>query len=132
MENNDNNTIYEYTIVLDGDYLGTNESEEKLGQTVARQAPEAESGSPEQDARADMDKLYAEYEKMCYRNPNVLDKDDAYPHTYQWRMGDRYDPAKKTVLEAALKYGVKIADTDAYRQYVEAMTNRRFMPDSWD
>ncbi len=31
----------------------------------------------------EMDRLYYEYERMSFRDPNVLDKDDAYPHSYQ-------------------------------------------------
>lgn len=128
-------TIYEYTIVLDGDYLGTNESEEKLGTAVERHVPEAapdgQTSAPE-NTREAADKLYSDYEKMIFRDPNVLDKDDAYPHTYQWRIADRYDPAKIEVIEAALKSGVKITDTEEYLRYSEEMASRRFMPDSWD
>ena len=79
-----------------------------------------------------MDRLYYEYERMSFRDPNVLDKDDAYPHSYQWRIGDKYDPAKKPVLEEAIEKGVRITDTEAYENYVEEIKHRKFTMESWD
>ena len=61
-----------------------------------------------------------------------LDKDDIYPHTYQWRLGDKYDAGKAPVLEEAIKKGVRIADTEAYEKYIQEVKSRKFEPDSWD
>ena len=81
---------------------------------------------------ADYEMLYFDYEKMILRDPTVLDKDDAYPHSYQWRVGDRYDPGKIEALQEALNNRSRISDTQAYKKYVEDMKNRKFKPESWD
>ena len=117
LENAEN---FDYTIVLDGSYNG----------------PEIETADDvkaEKDSEQEkMDRLYYEYERMSFRDPNVLDKDDAYPHSYQWRIGDKYDPAKKPVLEEAIEKGVRITDTEAYENYVEEIKHRKFTMESWD
>ena len=118
----------EYTIVLNGDYM--NALKEKALKEKA-----ADSKQPDEEAsesRAEIDRLYYEYEKMCLKTPTVLDMDDAYPHSYQWRMGSKYDPAKVRAVEEALKMHTKIADTEAYSRYVEEVSNRSFEPVSWD
>ncbi len=98
---------------------------------AAKPQPEEKKRAPV-DPKAAMDYLYNEYEKMCLKEPTVLDLDDIYPHAYQWRSSDRYDTAKIEVLEEALKHGLKIVDTAAYQRYVEAVKSRKFAPDSWD
>ncbi len=136
-----NNRDYDYTIVLDGNYLETSGHEEKLGKEVKRLKPEdqqtktpADDSQDEKqtDSKVRVDLLYSTYEKMLFKEPTIMDDDDAYPHSYQWRMGDRYDPGKIEVLEAAVREGKKISDTEAYQKYVEDVTNRKFTPDSWD
>ena len=79
-----------------------------------------------------MDRLYYEYERLCLQDPNTLDKDDIYPHTYQWRLGDKYDAGKAPVLEEAIRRGVRISDTEAYAKYIQEVKSRKFEPDSWD
>ena len=69
---------------------------------------------------------------MCFKEPTVLDMDDIYPHSYQWRVGDRYDQGKLEALEEALRKGIKIADTEAYQRYIEEVRRRRFNPVSWE
>ena len=108
-------TDFDYTIVLDGHYL----------------APEIKK-EEEKSFKEIMDRLYYQYEIMCLNEPTVLDKDDAYPHSYQWRMGDKYDPGKEAVLREALKLGEKIENTESYQKYVEEVGKRKFKPDSWD
>lgn len=131
-----NNDDYEYTVVLKGNYLKPSDTAEDSGQVVERAnsgSVQGASGSTHKiDQHKLMDRLYYEYEKMCLKEPTVLDKDDAYPHSYHWRIGDRYDPAKIEVLEEALSTGKKIVDTEAYLKYVETVKNRRFTPVSWD
>ena len=114
---------FEYTIVMDASYMGPDASD--LKQDEAGQGEAA-------DRIAEYELLYFDYEKMILRDPTVLDKDDAYPHSYQWRVGDRYDPAKIAALEEALNNRVRISDTQAYKKYIEDMKNRRFKPESWD
>ena len=98
-----NNRDYDYTIVLDGNYLETSGHEEKLGKEVKRLKPEdqqtktpADDSQDEKqtDSKVRVDLLYSTYEKMLFKEPTIMDDDDAYPHSYQWRMGDRYDPGK--------------------------------------
>ncbi len=123
----DSTTDFDYTLIMN-----QNEVEPKSGgntEVSRQQAPEAPEVPDEKEVA---DRIYYEYEKMCLKEPTVLDKDDIYPHTYQWRAGDRYDPAKVEVVEAALRQGVRIANTEEYLKYAEAIRNRRFTPDSWD
>ena len=118
----DNKDNFEYTIVMDASYMGPQVN-----------ADDAQSGSAEEaEGHKEIDRLYNDYERMALRVPTVVDTDDAYPRSYQWRVGDRYDPAKVKVIEAALKERVKIADTEAYKQYIEDITSRKFKPESWD
>ncbi|MBE6019189.1 MAG: hypothetical protein E7230_02470 [Clostridiales bacterium] len=124
MENNKNNKDFEYTIVMDP---GLTE-EEMLQMFKTKEAP-----APEADpAKAEGERLYAEYEKMCMKDPTVLDTDDIYPHSYQWRIGDKYDPDKIKVIKEALKLGERIADTEAYQMYLEEIKSRSYKPESWD
>ena len=69
---------------------------------------------------------------MCFKDPTILDKDDAYPHSYQWRVGDRYDPAKIEVLKAALREGKRITDTEEYQNFIENIKSRKIEPLSWE
>ena len=114
----------DYTIVLDGSYTGPLPGSAES----ATAEPEAENTGH----KAAIDRLYEEYEQMCFKLPTVLDEDDIYPHTYQWRIGDRYDPVKVAVVEEALKRGKKIAETEAYESYVEGVKKSGFRPVSWD
>jgi hypothetical protein len=136
---NNSNRDYDYTLVLDSSYTEASEHEDSLGTEVERLTPKTvkeQTEETEHDSQADSrekaDHLYRDYEKMCFREPTILDKDDAYPHSYQWRMGGRYDEDKIKVVEAALREGRRIEDTEAYQAYVEAIRNRKFTPDSWD
>lgn len=117
-----NEKDFEYTIVMDASYAGPDA--EDLKQT--------ELDPAEADMIADYEMLYFDYEKMILRDPTVLDKDDAYPHSYQWRVGDRYDPGKIEALQEALNNRTRISDTQAYKKYVEGMKTRKFKPESWD
>ncbi|MBR3211669.1 MAG: hypothetical protein IKF70_01045 [Firmicutes bacterium] len=145
----DNSKDIDYTIVLDPRYpsLDAQEQAEAETKVFAKPGSEALKGSEEavQDAKAKagaeqekdeqeaaIDRLYDEYEKMCYKESTAVDKDDAYPHSYQWRIGDRYDEAKVAVLREALKERKLIADTEAYLIYVEEIKSRSFRPESWD
>jgi hypothetical protein len=116
-----NEKDFDYTIVMDASYLSPAAREAKKAEDSADMAP-----------NADYELLYYDYERMIFRDPTVLDKDDAYPHSYQWRMGDRYDPGKLEALEEALKKRVRISDTEAYQKYIEEIKKRRFKPESWD
>lgn len=114
----------EYTIVMDPGYLGPAEESRDTG----AEAPEKGAASDRKAA----DRLYSEYEKMCYKLPTVLDADDAYPHSYQWRIVDKYAPSKLKVVEEALSLGVKIADTEAYASYVEEVKASGIELDPWE
>ena len=119
-----NSDEFDYTIVLDAGFS------EPVTETLERGAPK-----PEADAsgiREAIDRLYSEYEEMCLKLPSVLDTDDVYPHSYQWRMGDRYDPAKAAVVKEALSLGKLIMDTEAYERYAEQVKKSGFRPDSWE
>lgn len=118
-----NDKDFEYTIVMDASYLGPDVNESRK--------PE-DSADIADDPNAEYELLYYDYERMILRDPTVLDKDDAYPHSYQWRVGDRYDPLKIEALEEALNNRVRISDTQAYKKYIEEMKNRKFKPESWD
>ena len=149
---------FKYTIVLDGNYnenSGHQEMPDELGQAVERRQPgrhaqneevpahEAageSAGAAESVSRKTgslslhemMDRLYSEYERICFQDPNTLDMDDIYPHIYHWRIGDRYDPAKMPVLEDAIRQKCRIADTEAFEKYVNEVKSHKFQPDSWD
>ena len=118
-----NEKDFEYTIVMDASYLGPDVNDFR--------EPEAGADKTD-DPNAEYELLYRDYERMIFRDPTVLDKDDAYPHSYQWRMGDRYDPGKIAALEEALNNRSRVSDTQAYKKYIEDMKGRRFKPESWD
>ena len=119
-----NNEDFDYTIVMDPRYPGLD---------PIRHEPLAEAEKkPEKVVIDPWERLYAEYEEMCFKDPTILDKDDAYPHSYQWRVGDRYDPAKIEVLKAALREGKRITDTEAYQEYLEDIKSRKIEPLSWE
>ena len=119
---NVNEEEIEYTLVMDGNF--------------AELVVAGEGGLNEEAISADrkrtIDELYNEYEQMCFQDPTILDTDDAYPHTYQWRIGDKYDTAKVEVIAAALKEHRRITDTKAYEKYIEEISKSNFKPDSWD
>ncbi len=141
----DNNTSYDYTMVFDGDLKGQG-SLDNGGTELSRTAtepkpvqsqPAAEPASPEKrmqpgDFKEKIDRLYYDYEKMCLKWPTILDMDDAYPHSYQWRIGDKYDLGKMEALEEALRDGVKIENTEAYRKYTSSLTHRKIPQMTWD
>ena len=118
-----NEKDFEYTIVMDASYTGPDVNDFRKPEEGTDNAG---------DANAEYELLYRDYERMILRDPTVLDKDDAYPHSYQWRMADRYDPGKIEALEEALNNVTRISDTQAYRKFLEDMKNRRFKPESWD
>ena len=119
-----NNEDFDYTIVMDPRYPGLD---------PIRHEPLAEAEKkPEKVVIDPWERLYAEYEEMCFKDPTILDKDDAYPHSYQWRVGDRYDPAKIEVLKAALREGKRITDTEEYQNYIENIKSRKIEPLSWE
>ena len=122
-KNTFNEKDFEYTIVMDASYTGPDASDLRTAGEGAVQAGEA---------HAEDERLYTDYERMAFRLPTVLDRDDAYPHSYQWRVADRYDPGKLAALEEALNNRTKVEDTDAYRKFIEDIKNRRFKPESWD
>ncbi len=108
----------EYTVVLDKDQLPV----EAL-----------RSGDKKQiDLKESIDDLYREYEKMRLNEPTVLDADDIYPRSYQWRMGDRYDMGKVAALEEALKNWKKIEETEAYSKYIETVSRSGLAPGAWE
>ena len=115
-----NNEDFDYTIVMDPRYPGLD---------PIRHEPLAEAEKkPEKVVIDPWERLYAEYEEMCFKDPTILDKDDAYPHSYQWRVGDRYDPAKIEVLKAALREGKRITDTEEYQNFIENIKSRKIEP----
>ncbi|MBQ6388456.1 MAG: hypothetical protein IJH90_02345 [Mogibacterium sp.] len=115
-------------MVMDASYTGPEklQAEEVADQAVQNIRKVAE------DPRVTMDRLYEAYEKLWMREPTVLDTDDIYPHSYQWRTADRYNAGKLAVLTEAVKTGKRIAETEAYERYVEAGKHRKFKPDTWD
>ena len=119
-----NNEDFDYTIVMDPRYPG-------LDPIRHESLAEAEK-KPEKVVIDPWERLYAEYEEMCFKDPTILDKDDAYPHSYQWRVGDRYDPAKIEVLKAALREGKRITDTEEYQNFIENIKSRKIEPLSWE
>ena len=114
---------FEYTIVMDASYIGPDVNDFRK--------PE-DSADAADDPNAEYELLYYDYERMILRDPTVLDKDDAYPHSYQWRVGDRYDPGKIAALEEALENLCRISDKKKKKKYIEDMKNRKFKPESWD
>ena len=114
MENMINEKDIEYTIVMDPEYAD-----------MVRPGKNA-------DPKHAVDLLYEEYEQMCLREATVLDKDDIYPHSYQWRMGDRYDAAKVGLVREALKQNKKIADTEEYQAFIEEGKKSKIETISWD
>lgn len=114
MDNKINEKDIEYTIVMDPEYR------------------EAVNPKKDADPKHAIDLLYEEYEHMCMMDPNVVDKDDIYPHSYQWRMGDKYDQVKVGLVKEALKHSKKIADTEAYEAFVEEVKKSKIETISWD
>jgi hypothetical protein len=143
-KNNNEKNDFDYTIVMDKTYIAP-DPEDIRREEAARKAAKEQDKSPASnenqgkdqdkkpvDFRKLMDGLYDEYERMCFKEPTVLDKDDIYPHSYQWRARDKYDPSKKEVLEEALKLGVKIIDTPAYEKYAEEVKKSSSAAVKWD
>ena len=118
-----NEKDFEYTIVMDASYMGPDINDLRKPEDGPANAA---------DPNAEYELLYYDYERMIFRDPTVLDKDDAYPHSYQWRMCDRYDPAKLAALEEALNNRTRISDTQAYKKFLEDIKSRKFKPESWD
>ena len=141
MANNKDND-FDYTIVMDARYPGLDPAAQdeaveaaasgKDPKSGADAAPAAPTPEPQIEYNDYYERLYAEYEEMALKEPTILDVDDAYPHSYQWRVGDRYDPAKIEVLKAALSQGKRITDTEEYKKYLDSFKSRRFKPESWD
>ncbi len=128
-----NNEDFDYTIVMDPRYPGLDPiRHEPLAEAEKKPEPEAPAKEPEKVVIDPWERLYAEYEEMCFKDPTILDKDDAYPHSYQWRVGDRYDPAKIEVLKAALSEGKRITDTEAYQEFIEDIKSRKLEPLNWE
>ena len=117
----------EYTVVLDKNYKAP---VVEAGKKEAAAAKEPKVQLSESQMAAE--KLYEKYEKMFLRDFTALDKDDIYPHSYQWRVGDRYSEDKLTVVEAAIKQGKRIADTEEYLAYIEKVKKTKFSPGSWE
>ena len=114
----------EYTIVMDPSFTQTGGKGSEKDPVSADKSKRTAGNS--------MDTLYAEYEMMCLREPTVLDSDDAYPHSYQWRLLDRYDPAKIALLKKAVEEGKKIADLEAYQEFLEDVSSRRIEANIWE
>lgn len=118
-----NNTVsktindIEYTVVLDRRMISTEALDSKADN--------------QKNLKEDIDLLYREYEKMRLMEPTVLDIDDIYPRSYQWRMGDRYDMGKVAALEEALKNRKSIEETEAYSKYIETVSRSGMSPDAW-
>ena len=115
-----NEKDFEYTIVMDASYTGPDINDLRKPEEGAM------------DPHSEDERLYIDYERMAFRLPTVLDRDDAYPHSYQWRVADRYDPGKIAALEEALNNRIKIEDTEAYKKFINDMKSRKFKPESWD
>lgn len=134
MDKFNKNDDFDYTIVMDPRYPGL----DPVQPEPAAAAEPEKSREPEAPAKEEKpvidpwERLYAEYEEMCFKDPTILDTDDAYPHSYQWRVGDRYDPAKIEVLKAALREGKRITDTEEYQNYVEDIKGRKLEPLTWE
>ena len=107
----------EYTVVLDRQQLPIEALKSRDDEQIS--------------LKESIDLLYSEYEKMRLNEPTVVDTDDIYPRSYQWRMGDRYDMGKVAALEEALKNWRSIEETKAYSKYIEVVTNSGMSPDAW-
>ena len=114
----------EYTIVMDMDKLPI--------EALRSRDDKSNNIDKTSNLKANIDDLYRKYEKMRLSEPTVLDEDDIYPRSYQWRMGDRYDMGKVAALEEALKSWKKIEETEAYSKYVETISKSGLKLDSWD
>lgn len=133
MENNNKDfKDMDYTVVLDRNYRGpVIEAEQK------KQEAEAANAVPEPEiefdaSKAEAEKIYETYESMFIKDYTALDKDDIYPHSYQWRVGDRYSEDKLAVVEAAIRRKKRIAETEEYLEYVEKVKRSKFTPMSWE
>ena len=84
------------------------------------------------DLKESIDLLYKEYERMRLNEPTVVDADDIYPRSKQWRKGDRYDMGKVAALEEALKNWKSIEETEAYKRYIEAASKKEVSSISWE
>lgn len=133
MENNNKDfKDMDYTVVLDRNYRGpVIEAEQKKEEAEAAKAviePEIEFDA----SKAEAEKIYETYESMFIKDYTALDKDDIYPHSYQWRVGDRYSEDKLAVVEAAIRRKKRIAETEEYLEYVEKVKRSKFTPLSWE
>jgi hypothetical protein len=133
MENNNKDfKDMDYTVVLDRNYRGpVIEAEQKKEEAEAAKAviePEIEFDA----SKAEAEKIYETYESMFIKDYTALDKDDIYPHSYQWRVGDRYSEDKLAVVEAAIRRKKRIAETEEYLEYVEKVKRSKFTPMSWE
>lgn len=133
MENNNKDfNDMDYTVVLDRNYRGpVIEAEQKKQEAEAAKAviePEIEFDA----SKAEAEKIYETYESMFIKDYTALDKDDIYPHSYQWRVGDRYSEDKLAVVEAAIRRKKRIAETEEYLEYVEKVKRSKFTPMSWE
>lgn len=133
MENNNKDfNDMDYTVVLDRNYRGpVIEAEQKKEEAEAAKAviePEIEFDA----SKAEAEKIYETYESMFLKDYTALDKDDIYPHSYQWRVGDRYSEDKLAVVEAAIRRKKRIAETEEYLEYVEKVKRSKFTPMSWE
>ena len=133
MENNNKDfNDMDYTVVLDRNYRGpVIEAEQKKEEAEAAKAviePEIEFDA----SKAEAEKIYETYESMFIKDYTALDKDDIYPHSYQWRVGDRYSEDKLAVVEAAIRRKKRIAETEEYLEYVEKVKRSKFTPMSWE
>ena len=133
MENNNKDfKDMDYTVVLDRNYRGpVIEAEQK------KQEAEAANAVPEPEiefdaSKAEAEKIFETYESMFIKDYSALDKDDIYPHSYQWRVGDRYSEDKLAVVEAAIRRKKRIAETEEYLEYVEKVKRSKFTPMSWE
>ena len=133
MENNNKDfKDMDYTVVLDRNYRRpVIEAEQKKQEAEAAKAviePEIEFDA----GKAEAEKIYETYESMFIKDYTALDKDDIYPHSYQWRVGDRYSEDKLAVVEAAIRRKKRIAETEEYLEYVEKVKRSKFTPMSWE
>jgi hypothetical protein len=126
MEKNKFSDDIEYTIVM-----SANDIKKAIPGGEAAQIAADPKDEVQEAHRNILDRLYYEYERMWLREPTVLDKDDIYPRSYQWRL-DKYDPGKEEVLMEALEHGTRITDTEAYKRYIENYKEVSFTPLSWD
>lgn len=109
-----NDKDIEYTIVMDPEYA------------------DAVKAANDADPVHAVDLLYKQYEQMCLNGSGVLDRDNIYPRSYQWRMGDKYDPAKVGLVREALRQNKLIADTEEYQAFLEEYKKTKVGTFSWD